>query len=49
MTFGDSATFLFVMLLASVLVAAVIFAGSIAVSFLYRAKPIAETAAEVGE
>ena len=42
MTFGDSAIFLFMMLLASLLVGAVIFAGALAVSFFSGARPIAE-------
>ena len=48
MTFGESLIFLFVMLLASVLVGAVIFAGAIAVSFMSGARPILDAPAERG-
>lgn len=48
MTFGDSVMFLFVMLLASVLVAAVIFAGAVAVSFMSGARPMVEAPADPG-
>ena len=48
MTFGDTVVFLFVMVLASVLVAAVIFAGALAVSFVSDARPIREEPAGGG-
>jgi hypothetical protein len=46
MTFGDSMMFLFMMLLASVVVAAAIFAGAMAVSFMSGARPIVDAPAD---
>ena len=43
MTFEDSIIFLFVMLMASVLVATAIFAGALAVSFISLARPMADS------
>ena len=48
MTFSDSLIFLFVMLIASVVVAAAIFAGALAVSYISLSRPIVDPAAAPG-